>query len=313
MGKFILKAALFCLLTITISYSLDIFISKAFRPGNTCYAWNDIYNNNVNSDIVIFGSSRAIQHFDSQIIEDSLSVSAYNLGLAGARIDISYLRLLELKKYAKKMPKIITLEVGFNTLENEYQMYLHHQIFPFMLFNKNVYECTKHLEGFSKDQYWIPILRYSGYIFKCYENSLLKNSNIITTKGYIGFDNHFDSKGFEERKKENFSKTHIIDSLHLNFLEKFVCFCSKENIQLNFVYTPEYYYGRKFFKNRLEVITFFQKYSESLGIPFKDFSNDTIINYNTEYFRDVQHLNKRGAEKFTSEMYIPWIKELYGL
>ena len=44
-------------------------------------------------DILIFGSSRAVHHYNSSMIEDSLGMSCYNCGDDGNGIILSYGRL----------------------------------------------------------------------------------------------------------------------------------------------------------------------------------------------------------------------------
>lgn len=60
-------------------------------------------------DILIFGSSRALHHYNPKIIEDSLGMSCYNVGSGGQNI-YYHLALLEatLERYT---PKIAILEL----------------------------------------------------------------------------------------------------------------------------------------------------------------------------------------------------------
>jgi hypothetical protein len=67
------------------------------------------------------------------------------------------------------------------------------------------------------------------------------------------------------------------------------------------VYAPEYIEGQIFTKNRDEVLSLYTKYSHKYNIPFYDYSTDAI-SYQKKYFYNTNHLNKMGAELFTTKL-----------
>jgi hypothetical protein len=67
------------------------------------------------------------------------------------------------------------------------------------------------------------------------------------------------------------------------------------------VCAPEYIEGQIFTKNRGEVISLYTKYSHKYNIPFYDYSTDAI-SYQKKYFYNTNHLNKMGAELFTTKL-----------
>lgn len=75
------------------------------------------------------------------------------------------------------------------------------------------------------------------------------------------------------------------------------------------------YEGQSIVNNYKEIVNTYRQWAERDYLPFIDFSNDSIYmnNKDTSNFCNCMHLNSKGADKFTSEMYVPWIKELYGL
>jgi hypothetical protein len=108
MKKFVLKIFIFLLPILLLPYPIDIIFSK-YLSESKYYAkgevkvWKDIYDGKINSDCVIYGSSRAWRHISPQIIKDSLLVSSYNLGVDGLNFPIQYLRHKELLKYNKNI------------------------------------------------------------------------------------------------------------------------------------------------------------------------------------------------------------------
>ncbi len=182
---------------------IDFLVSHYLRMQSQYKEWNDVYTNQINSEIVIMGSSRAVNHFCTPTIEKLTKKTTYNLGIIAAHIDFDYLRLIELLKYCSTKPQIITLEVCGITLDSVNYQYNHTQIFPFMLYNENCYNCTNHILGFNKRDYYIPLLRYSGYI----ESLLMKSKNgrdTIFYKGYHPIEKHFGKNEFKGKEKNIF-------------------------------------------------------------------------------------------------------------
>ena len=71
-------------------------------------------------------------------------------------------------------------------------------------------------------------------------------------------------------------------------------------LSIIFVNAPEYIEGQIFTKNRGEVLSLYTNYSHKYNIPFYDYSTDAI-SYQKKYFYNTNHLNKTGAELFTTK------------
>ncbi|MBP5367659.1 MAG: hypothetical protein J6Z01_04360 [Bacteroidales bacterium] len=189
MKKFIIRIFLLLISSYIVSLIIDIPFSKIAEPRGEFSSWNDLYSNNINADLLIFGSSRAMNHFNPQIIEDSLHISTYNLGLSSARIEISLLRLLEHLRICSHKPKYITLEIDWLTIDNAKFLWTPWQIFPYMLYNKNIYKYTHHYQGYYTHFYIIPLARYGKYFLEILRNRYRnndKNSN-AEGKGFVAF------------------------------------------------------------------------------------------------------------------------------
>ena len=308
MKRFIIKILIY----ICIPLVTDIVGSIIIRPEGRFQRWKDLYNDNINSDLLIFGSSRALHHFNTKIIEDSLHIDAYNFGIAGGRIEISLFSLLEHLRICTKKPKYVTLEIDWLTIDNDKWIANNWQLFPYMLFNRNMYTYTHDYKGYYNYYYYIPLARYLKYIKEIYENRFVeytKNDN-IQPKGYVLNKDHWGEIDFYTKMLSNVEIK--IYPEQIAYLNKFIDVCKQNNIQLNFVYAPEHYLAKKLVKDRDLVITFLNQKSKQEHVPFADMSQPDFCN-DTTYFSDMRHLNIYGADRFTSEYYIPWIKELYGL
>ncbi len=51
-----------------------------------------------------------------------------------------------------------------------------------------------------------------------------------------------------------------------------------------------------------EGMQIYHSFSKKYDIPFLDYSDDTSLTYDTAYFYNAMHLNKKGAELFTLKL-----------
>ena len=120
MKRFLLYTLFFlsiiAVLDVTAGYCLS-FLSEHAKGGET--ARSNYICNQTSEDILIFGSSRAAHHYNSQIIEDSTNLSCFNCGQMGNGIILNYGRLLMLTE--RYHPKMIIYDVttGYDMIVSE--------------------------------------------------------------------------------------------------------------------------------------------------------------------------------------------------
>lgn len=301
---FILSSVL-CVIPISV---LDLLLSQ-LRPKSYLSSWNDLYTNNINSDLVIFGTSRAQEHIVSSIVSDSLGIKVYNLGGKAHPIEMQLIRLKELLKTCDKKPNIISLECCFlsiydcNGIEKTYQLY------PWMFGNKMLEHYTVLLrQSYSKYDFIVPLWRYKHGLASFISESMKYGDSC---------DNGYYNRNKERNLSEfNLGKRNLKFDIHpkrVEYLKEFLETCKQNNIKIGIIYTPEYYW-QELYVNKQEIIDTIKKVANYYNVPFKDFSEDSIpINTDSLYYSDYSHLTDKGARKFTSECYIPYIKQLYGL
>lgn len=304
MRTFLTKSIYFILPFLIIAYPLDYIMSYYLSQSNECQGefevWNDIYNSNANCDIAIYGSSRAWVHIDPKILSDSLKLEVYNFGIDGHNFWLQYLRHLEFLKHNKK-PKAIILAVDIFSLQKRIDLYQIDQFLPYMLWNSNIKEYTSSYAGYNKFDYCLPIIRYLGktnslktIIKNIYRDQSLDN---FRKNGFLGMDREWNSD-LEKAKTNKDSYKIKLDSSSISLFENFIKECKTNNIELIFVYTPEFVDGQKFVSNRNEIIDLYKNISNKYSIKFYDYSKDGIC-LNKKYFYNASHLNKSGAEIFS--------------
>ena len=304
MKKFLFKLLLFIAPIFLLSYFLDVLISKNLKKSNTFAqeeytTWNAIYEGKVDSDLLIFGSSRAWKHINPTMITDSLHVSAYNLGIDGHNFWLQNLRYRQLLKYNKR-PKLIVFSLDYFTLKKNEDLYNSEQFLPYMLWNRDIKEATISYNGFSSLDYEIPLIRYYGKYSSIIAAASYSGDPVTRVKGYHGRNQAWNSD-FDNAKASMKSLEIKLDKPTIALFENFLKECKANNIKLIFVYTPEYVEGQKFVSNRSQIMGLYKKFSKQYQIPFYDFSNDSI-SYQKKYFYNASHLNKAGSELFTKKL-----------
>ncbi len=310
MRKFLIKFLYLIAPLVILSYPLDYIISNALKKDHDPLShgeyevWSAIYDATIDCDIAIYGSSRAWVQINPDIIEDSLHKKAYNFGVDGHNFRIQYLRHLEyIKQYDK--PTHIVLNVDAFTLQKRDDLYGLGQFLPYMLWNTNMELYTSNYQGFSKVDYYIPLVRYAGRetaIKKAVSHIFYpeKNTENFRQNGFRGFDKEWDTRidsllASEEKYKINFHQETII------LLERFIQECKKDDITITLVYAPEYIDGQNYVINREESMAQYRHIAQKYELLFLDYSTDDL-SFKKELFYNASHLNKEGADIFTRKL-----------
>jgi len=304
MKSFLVKLFIFVAPIGILAVGADFFISAYLRNSKTYaegeYAtWNDIYNGHLSAEIFIYGSSRAVVQISPAILSDQLGKSCYNLGVDGFNFWTQYFRHQEAAKYATK-PQIILQSVDISTLSHKEQFYKA-QFLPYMFQKESIESFAKLYPDFSYFDFRLPLVRYYGNhtaIFHALKLFFVDQPQELgRNRGYRGQDIEWrDDLANAKKKMETFEAR--IDSSCIKLFEGYLRDCLAKNIKVILIYTPEYIEGQRFVKNRKEVLQIYNDLSTRYGIPFLDYSADSI-SFNRNLFYNSGHLNKRGSEHFT--------------
>lgn len=304
MKKFGVTLLLFSILLFILAGLGDYFTNKALRKSKYKYfvVWNDLVSGNINSQIVIYGTSRARAHINSKILEDTLNLSTYNLGIDGYTFDMEYCRhQLVLEK--NKKPSYIIQTLDYHMLGKIHDLYQYEQFYPYFD-NKIILKTIKNYNGPNWWDYHLPLVRYYGgkeEIFSAI-NILLRPSHNKGNryKGFYNFDQNW-TNDFEKAKKSKKTIFQKIDKESVILFEKLITDTKKRGIPMIFVYTPEHIEGQHFVSNRKEIMDFYSKIAVKYKIPYLDYSSDKMC-FNKDYFYNSEHLNLKGANIFSQKL-----------
>ncbi len=96
MKRFLVRVSIFftilTVLAVGLDFALSSFYRKSLSQGDLdMETWEDVYRGEIDADVLVLGSSRALMHYSPKILADSLSHSVYNLGMDGSYFPAQYL------------------------------------------------------------------------------------------------------------------------------------------------------------------------------------------------------------------------------
>jgi len=294
MKRFVIRLLVF----LAIMFVLDRGFGLAMKFLQDHAKGGDIAHHNYilhesKEDILIFGSSRALHHYNPQIIKEALNMSCYNCGQSGNGIILFWGWWHIIKERYK--PKIIIYDISPNFdyyqsednhkylgwLRNEYE---HEDI-------KKIFEDVDPTERYKQISF---MYRYNSKFLQCltdYVYPLLK----LRPDGYEPLGGEMDRMKIKDEDQLDLVN-YSIDKLKISYLHKFVDDCERSGIKLILVASPLWYRFKG--ENFVPI-----KHISSLHkITFVDYSNNKEFVHNNKLFKDGNHLNSYGADEFTKEL-----------
>lgn len=252
-----------------------------------------ILDGKMEKDIVIIGSSRGAHNISAKQLEDETGLSSYNLSYRGSNVIFHEFILKTLLLYNKNPKKVLLV------IDNGYQFVIAHSL-------QFRYDRLYPVKNFSYINDKLIEDNKKNYLSKFLNSVRINHSDLFLKPKKVNEVNLMTSHGSKLLKEKlNYklkyrfeSKKYNIKEEELDKLNSFKAIqnmCSKNDIDLYFVFTP----GFMSFDN--EFFTRFRKLKNS---------EEHIIIYdslNQKYkektlFRDHEHMNSQGAMVFTSEI-----------
>ena len=288
----------FVLCVIIFLIVFDCFISYQLRKSDKVVrniVWKEIFTGKLQSNVVIMGSSRAWAQYNPIILDTILHINSYNLGIDGRGIGSQILRYNTYKRLNVK-PKLIIQNIDMMTIDKD-NAFCREQFFPYF-FDKTFRQEVVELENLSLADQYIPGFRYAGYFHKILSwLGVVKQENYTLTKGYHGNDLKWDGSNLNKRTAINYSQ----DSTMLIKFDEYLAKAYSENIKVIFVYAPQYIGATEKIKNIGGMYQMYDSIAQKYDIPILNY-NYSPISYDTAYFYNATHLNKKGAELFSVKL-----------
>lgn len=258
------------------------------------YGDASLVNYSVNAaspDVAILGSSTAICHYDPVLIHDCLlamtgeDLKVFNMGVSNQRLAYDYYGLKCLLD--RTTPKIVIVDVWASYIGEGDPSFSFEAFRPYVNINPNIKEM---------------LVMHDDYDFMQMSNMYCFNTEFVKllmspfkSKGANGFSK--STAKMSEIVKDRTTDTTALSSLSIREFDGIIDLAKERDFMLFVVMSPTL---RASDTTSLSYQYIKNKCAEN-GIPFLDYSNDEKY-YQSEYFRDMTHLNYYGAEVFTEEL-----------
>lgn len=291
MKKLLLKLLLFAVLFVIADKAVGlvaIYLFDHAKSGAT--EKNKYIANRTNENLLIFGSSRGVHHYDPRILEDSLGVSCYNCAYDGCGIITAYGLLVTLTEHYT--PQVIIYDVmpKFDYLmdgESNAKYLGPLKLLKLENVNPEVDSIFINVSPSEKWKMMSNMYKINSKLIQLITENLTKRN--VTINGYLPVNKKMLQN---PRIKEEGLPT-IIDEMKRYYLAKFVQLCKQKNIWLVFYVSPS-------FKKTLDYqFDYIKELSQEENIPFVNHYCDTNFVWNPDYFYDSVHMNQTGATAYS--------------
>lgn len=290
MKRFLKQTLLFLVLLFTASLLLDVLYTTIIsHSAQRNKIENVIHTPNKKYDVIIMGTSRANNHFVTELFEKE-GLKAFNYGISGAHLFETSL-LLKLMIANKYEIKNLVLEADLSICNEKRDEGTTARFMPYIHGNEII---KKHYENEADfyQIYYLPFYRYIKFDNKIgfrevYDVTAKKTTNTLHNKGYYPLISH--KKG---NMKNDISSLKVIRN---KYYEEIKQICKDNNIKLTVVMTP--------MCENTKGLNYFDKVHQL----YPEIHNFENVITDDAYFASCGHLNDEGARIYTKRI----IKEFF--
>lgn len=280
MRKFISRIILFLVL-MGIVYTITAFTFSCLEKHAKGENGRFIYiHNQLIADSIIMGSSRALHHYDPNLLGNY-----YNVGEDRMGIVFNYGRLLLLKQ--RHMPRTIIYDVepDYDLLADDNSAYLA-SLRPYF-HRPGIREIFGDVDSTEYIKMLFPFYPYNGRLLKLIADC--RHPSMNYDKGYSPYE------GCEEIIPEKLPQNKH-DPLKYRYLHKLIDLCKQNHTRLIFTASPQLSYKSD------SVYHTFKKICREEKIPFLNHFCDNHYTQHHTYFHNANHLNRVGADAYSKEI-----------
>jgi len=285
--RIILNIFLVFVVTFILDFTIGNILKYFYFKQTSGLPYRTTYSiDSTEAEVLVFGSSRANQHYVPKVFEDSLKLSCYNSGREGVSIFYNLAILMSvLKRYT---PQIIILEEpDLEKIDSDYDKlsvllpYYYHADIRKIIELKSPFE---HMKMLSK------IYPYNSQILTiAIQNFEINKKRYYDDKGYVPL--------YRKWKDEIDSAIYITkfetDTNKIFFLKEFINLSKDAGAKVYVIRSPIFQILNS--NNEIKVC---KEICLRENIPYYDFSNN-IAFMNKNLFADIGHLNHMGAISFS--------------
>ena len=243
----------------------------------------------VNADVILLGTSRCIHHYVPSIITDSIHMSVYNGGISDSDNIYAHFILLNLILEHHK-PKVVCLELS----AKDYSIQGDDPFGKISFFAPWIGRCAGADSVYKEaGTYWRYIV---SHLYRYNAVGVESLGGLIVNHRYGEDNGYFTIQGSPDKtiqlKREQYAIG--IDSLKLDYLQRFVDICRQNDIKLVFTISPRFSVAPPNFYAPLMDIAI------KNDVPCLDYHTNGLFHDHPEFFRDNGHMVEDGAKAYSS-------------
>jgi hypothetical protein len=243
------------------------------------------------ADVIVFGSSRATNHYHPEVFENKLSPSCYNAGRGGNFLFYHYAVLQGV--LARHKPKLVILDLVAQEFTIDQANYDRiSSLLPYYRKHPEMRDIIALKSGNERIKLLSSIYPFNSSIFTiAIGNTEFNKKRKPDNRGYVPFNKKISGP----MEESVLPLTHEIDSTKLKVYASFIKDCQKAGVTLIVVCSP-YYIN---FRQPIYSIKLAKEIADRNNILFLDYSSHQLFVNKPEYFADYSHLNDDGARIFS--------------
>ena len=288
-------AVLACLVVLDLACHpvMDAFRKKALHANPDNYEMTAYYGVEMASEeLLVLGASTATHHYIPALLQDSLRLTSRNLGKDGASLYCQICQLsLILERY---IPDMVIWDVSDDCLSHNLDWSDYMEISDYWPYRLNGYSkaVVREMGSFQPVSMHSWLYRYNS---KLPEYLFSFVSGRQSQSGYVPLP---------EEASHSFEKTVTelpgnLNTTKIELLETLLTACREKGTQVILVTSP------RFVEDGIRQTEQYQtlcEMADRLDIPYFNYHEDPVFFNDPSLFRDVDHLNERGAKLFTERL-----------
>ena len=285
MKKFLLFILKISIVLVVVAVALDFGFTTIYKQSKSRGKIDYVFNSSARKyDVVILGSSRANNHFVSDLFEKQ-GLKTFNYGMSGGHLFEASL-LLKLMIERKYEIKNVILEADLNLSNDQQSEGVSAKYLPYLHSSETVRKHFENEQDFN-ELYYIPFYRYLKFETKIGFRDMFKvatneKTSVLNHKGYYSLGK---TKG---NMKNNITK---LKPLPKNkYYEEIKAQCKANNINFIAVMTP--------MCENVTGMNYFEKVHKAYP-EIHNYENAVVEN---KYFSSCGHMNDEGARLFTNSI-----------
>jgi hypothetical protein len=264
-------------------------------------AFNRVDRGEVNTDIVVLGSSRAALHYDPDAIRHLTGLSAFNLGRIGSRSEV-YAGILGHYLHHNRPPRLILLNADYNSCDSNTELYDPVQFTPYLK-DQALFDALRARHPRVWAMRYLPLYGYiSDDVEFRHDLGLKALVGRWPRENYRDGFEAIDIKFDDDRLGPDANRTEFLYTIGAEGCTEFaqsLVVARSLGIPAIVVFSPIYSGVNRRIRDRQVLLAQFEKAADANGAEFWDYSALPSVSDSQFYFADSFHMNMHGAAMFS--------------